>query len=299
MKEIYLTFDVEDFTDPKVNNKTLQFVVEELNKLELKGIFFITAMRAKNIDKKTAMLLKEHEIGYHSSSHSVRPIIFEFTDVEDYETAVEESLKRETHNVNIKTWKLSKNKGGIFEVMKIKEDVKSFRAPGYSWSPPHLEALKELGIEFDFSTKMQNKAFSFKKMTHFPFPVKKNALFYIQAFMSDPVVVDWHPESFVKKGWDSIFRFGNPQSIKKANLLDVQSINRNKNTFIGFIRKIRFMLDVGLLKHSGECKKAIRKISINEKKVEREYRRASFWPMKYFNYKAKYVEAHFKNYFGV
>jgi len=44
--------------------------------------------------------LEPHEVGYHSSSNSVRPTIFEFTDVESYDKAHSESRKRETYHID-------------------------------------------------------------------------------------------------------------------------------------------------------------------------------------------------------
>jgi len=45
-------------------------------------------------------MMKEHEIGYHSSGHSVHPNIPEFTDVEEYTRAYEISLLRETAHID-------------------------------------------------------------------------------------------------------------------------------------------------------------------------------------------------------
>lgn len=63
-------------------------------------------------------LLNEHEIGYHSSSHSVRPTIFEFTDIQDYEKAYQISLERETSHINPLTGKIE-GKGGIHSVKNL------------------------------------------------------------------------------------------------------------------------------------------------------------------------------------
>ncbi len=60
----------------------------------------------------TVELLSEHQIGYHSSSHSIHPTLFEFTDVESYEEAYQTSLIRETAHINPLTGEIE-GSGGI------------------------------------------------------------------------------------------------------------------------------------------------------------------------------------------
>jgi hypothetical protein len=68
----------------------------------LNALFFISGHMAEKLSlfPSTVSLLNKHQIGYHSSSHSVHPTIFEFTDIEDYDEAYRASLERETAHIN-------------------------------------------------------------------------------------------------------------------------------------------------------------------------------------------------------
>ena len=89
MKSLFLTFDVEDYVNEK-SLVALKRVLEILEENELRAIFFITGYMAKKLKRYPTIvdLLENHEIGYHSTSHSVRPIIAEYTDIEDYGEAI-------------------------------------------------------------------------------------------------------------------------------------------------------------------------------------------------------------------
>ena len=117
-------------------------------------------------------LLDRHEIGYHSSSHSVRPTIFEYTDVEDYDKAYEISLQRETSHINPVTGKIE-GQGGINALKALfpKKKINAYRGPGLFWSPPLMEALHALGLKFDFSTNISETLVSHKGITFYPIPL--------------------------------------------------------------------------------------------------------------------------------
>ena len=113
-------------------------------------------------------LLEEHEIGFHSSSHSVHPTIFEYTDVASYEKAYEIALVRETSHINPLNGQME-GKGGIFAVRSILGDkeIVAYRAPGFCWSPPHTEALRDLGVKFDFSSILAPTPVFYKGLTFY------------------------------------------------------------------------------------------------------------------------------------
>lgn len=125
----------------------LHHILELLQKYDVKTLFFITGHMAEKMRDfpKILDLIKDHEIGYHSSAHSVHPTIVEYTDVENYDIARQISLKRETSHINPLTGECE-GKGGIILLKALfpKKEIISFRAPGFCWSPPHLEALKDL-----------------------------------------------------------------------------------------------------------------------------------------------------------
>ena len=108
--QVLLTFDVEGLPPREdfFNNFSLFCLRRVLNLLKevgFKGVFFITASAAERIRKYPDLVeqLSCHEIGYHSSSHSVRPWIIEYTDLSSYNEAVAISLKRETSHINPET----------------------------------------------------------------------------------------------------------------------------------------------------------------------------------------------------
>jgi len=177
--QVLLTFDVEglppreDFLDNAAIiclHKTLDL----LENADLEGVFFITASAAEQIRKHPDLVgrLASHQIGYHSTSHSVRPWIIEYTDVPSYDEALAISSKRETSHINPKTGQIE-GKGGILALRETfpKNDIVSFRAPFLAWSPPHLEGLKKLGIQFDFSASISDHSVSFRGLTFYPLPI--------------------------------------------------------------------------------------------------------------------------------
>lgn len=176
--QVLLTFDVEglppkeDFLD-NVSLTCVARVLDLLEKKNLRGIFFITGTIAEEIRKYPDIVerLSCHEIGYHSSSHS-RPTIIEYTDVADYEEAVSVSLKRETSHINPKTGRIGRE-DGILSLRETfpKNAIRCFRAPFLGWSPPHLEALKHLGIIYDFSSNISHFPVRFRGITFYPYPV--------------------------------------------------------------------------------------------------------------------------------
>lgn len=152
MRKLQLTFDTEDFISPN-SIWVLQWILKRLKKYDLQAWFFLTGHMAEKLENFPTVvdLLCEHQIGYHSSSHSVHPTIFEFTDVEDYEQAYQVSLERETAHIDPLTGEID-GKGGILTLRALfhTKQITSFRAPGHCWAPPHLEALRTLGIVSDF-----------------------------------------------------------------------------------------------------------------------------------------------------
>ena len=168
MHKLYLTFDTEDFISSNsifgLNN-----VLNLLKKHQVKALFFITGHMAEKLEDfpKTVSLLYEHLIGYHSSGHSVHPTIFEFTDVENYKQAYFESVKREMAHINPLTGDVE-GRGGLCALKKLfpHHSIVAFRAPGHCWTPPHVEALKSLGIKNHLSahfsaTPLEYKGISF------------------------------------------------------------------------------------------------------------------------------------------
>jgi hypothetical protein len=203
MNEVFLTFDVEgspyneDSMD-KESLRSLRKVLRLLDKNKLKGLFFITASVANTLkqDRQIMELLAQHEIGYHSCTHSRRPMHFEYTDVEIYDEAIEISLRMETSSVQSSTGKIL-GEGGILSLREIFPDnkIESYRAPFLCWIPPHLEALRKCGLKFDFSSCL-SKGPKYTPVRHndisfYPSPIS------IDSRASSIAYVEIHPKKMI------------------------------------------------------------------------------------------------------
>jgi len=226
--KLLLTFDIEDFINPNAIN-AIRIVLEMLKKHRLKAIFFITGHMAEKLSNFPEILdlLKNHEIGFHSSSHSVRPIIPEYTDVKSYHKAYSISLEREAAHINPLTGKIE-GKGGIYFLQHLfhPKKIEAYRAPGNSWTPPHLQALADLGIKFDFSSNITtSEPVRYKGITFYPYTFTQTwegslsdyQYLYYAILKRKVAVFDLHPTLYVNQNvWDSIYHKGNPQTLKRV-----------------------------------------------------------------------------------
>lgn len=184
LRKVFLTFDVEgppfneDFLDEKTA-MSLYRILRLLEKHEIQGLFFIAGTSLDGLVRFPQILdlLKRHEIGYHSSSHTVEPRILQYTDIESYQKAVAISRERETSCIDPSSGKIMAQ-GGVHSLRKIfpEKDICCFRAPFLAWSPPHLEALKELGFKFDFSSGISEEPTFYKGITFYPAPLTVDGL---------------------------------------------------------------------------------------------------------------------------
>jgi len=252
-------------------------------------------------------LLKFHEIGYHSSSHSVRPTIFEYTDVKKYEEAYEASLQREKAHINPLTGEVE-GKGGIDFLRRLfpKKRIVSFRAPGLCWSPPHLEALVKLGFKFDFSAYISAGPVYYKGITFYPAPnfyrpslKRVISIGFLHQICNKLAIIDIHPCAFVNKiPWDSIYYRGNPK-----NLSEVPPKNREETKF--FFRKFEFALKqskvlqrIGLIKVTPHLSRSEMNLAVERINFQECYKKSMFWPTRFFHYKPHFLYSHFLNYFN-
>lgn len=313
---LIVTFDVEDFTK-KISLKALVIILKLLKKYNLRSLFFITGHMTERLRKhpEILQLLESHEIGYHSSSHSVRPTIPEFTDTRSYSKAIQRSLIRETSHINPLTGE-PEGEGGIKilrETFKNK-DIISFRAPGFCWTPPHLEALQKLGIKFDFSVKLYGAALSkedkiaFKGIIFYPFPIYidfwDNPIRLISLFLSRPsrrkiVCLCSHEWSFASwEPWDLIYWRGNPENLitnSETNNLRIMEKFLRLDMFlkgIKLLEKFRVLTPTPILEARGS--KPLDPTTVD---VAKTYQFAMRWAELYFDYHPKYMLPHFYKYF--
>jgi hypothetical protein len=313
---LILTFDVEDFMND-ASTRALVVILKLLRKYDLRSLFFVTGNMAERLGKYPDILrlLDSHEIGYHSSSHSVRPIIPEFTDVESYSKAIEMSLIRETSHINPLTGELE-GEGGI-RILKETFDNKnivSFRAPGFCWTPPHLEALQKLGIKFDFSARLYGKGLlrdqkvAFRGIVFYPFPKYLefwvNPMHLTSLLSSEPsgqrlLCLSSHEWSLaVSEPWDLIYYRSNPTSHpRKVANSSFRSIDRLLRFDVS-LRGIKMLERLGALSVTSTLdEQASTQLEASTVNVAETYRFSMRWATHYFNYNPKYVLSHFLRYF--
>lgn len=314
MGKVYLTFDCEDFINPRPIF-ALNRILELLQKYKLKAIFFLTGHMCEKLRSfpKILDLLEEHEIGYHSTSHSVHPNIFEYTDIEDYQTAYRISLERETARINPLTGE-TEGRGGLLLLKDLFQNKKivSFRAPGFCWSPPHLEALEKLGIRFDFSTNLSRMPIRYGKLTYYPLPIGGYTLGASQSapestafslfgslLLFRNAVLIAHARSFVNADWDSIYYNGNPKQLYTAQTYSWKQTKDALRSLELFLKSIGFLAKKGVLEITPPLKQGIIKKHFTKEHVLRSYRRSIEWPEKFFDYTPKFLLRHFFRYFNI
>jgi peptidoglycan/xylan/chitin deacetylase (PgdA/CDA1 family) len=274
-----------------------------LQKHDVKALFFITGHFAEKLGSSPRILemLQAHEIGYHSTCHSVRPNIFEYTDLLSYRDAYAISLKRETAHVNPLSGEVE-GRGGI-EVLKDlfpHKKIAAFRAPGFSWSPPHLEALATLGVKYDFSSNLSRIPVQYKDMTFYPMPTLidwQDTPNYYKALLSSVLreeitVLDFHPNLFVNKNyWDLFLPEPAPQrSVTQTKLLLLK--------FEALLSVIKLLQKSMRLEASPRLKDSKIELNASEVNVERVLEQIVSWPITQFNYKPRYLRSQLSVFFG-
>jgi peptidoglycan/xylan/chitin deacetylase (PgdA/CDA1 family) len=316
--KVLLTFDCEDFINP-LSTYALRRILELLKKYDLKGIFFLTGHMSEKLKSYPRILdlLEKHEIGYHSSAHSVHPTIFEYTDVEDYAEAYRISIERETSRINPLTGKIE-CAGGLLELRNLfpNKRIVSFRSPGFCWSPPNLDALEKLGIRFDFSTSLSYKPIHYRNITFYPPPVLGTAILFsalfplgrlsrveIASFIEKsvaygPIVTIIHPHNFVNmEDWDINYNIGNPLQLHLARRKSPQETKCILRNFELFLKRISLLARAKVLEVSPLLREGRDKTCFTKEQVLQSYRRSINWPVRYFNYTPQFLFKHFIEYF--
>ena len=254
-------------------------------------------------------LLGQHEIGYHSSGHSVHPTLFEFTDVESYEEAYQTSKIRETSYINPLTGEVE-GRGGILTVQQLSKSapVTSFRAPGMCWSPPHAEALRDLGIKYDFSTNLYPMPFRQKGLTFYPYPVtgdwKGNMLDYqrvLYSIMRNKVtLVASHPSLFMNKGdWDAIYWKGNPKQLACPKPRSASEIESLFQRFDLLLKRLKSLKKKGVIEITPCLKQIGKNLPFTRETVDKCHEFSVRWPQIIFDYRPKFLRNHFYTFFNI
>jgi len=309
MHKLLLTFDIEDFINPNAID-ALYIVLEMLKKYRLRAIFFITGQMAENLCNFPEILdlLKNHEIGFHSSGHSIRPIIPEYADVESYNQAYSISLEREASHINPLTGKVE-GQGGIYSLQDLfhPKKIEAYRAPGMSWTPPHLEALLDLGIKFDFSSNITtSEPVRYKGVTFYPYTFTQQwegSLSDYQCLLSAILkrkiaVFDLHPTLYANQNmWDSIYYKGNPPTLLQIR---ERPLKETESLFIRFrliLKQINLLRHIKLIGVDPDLSTLSKDLILSENSVEKCYEGSIKWSKKFFNYNPRFIRAHFCEFF--
>lgn len=253
-------------------------------------------------------LLVEFEIGYHSSSHSVHPILIEYTDIEDYKEAYRISLERETSHINPLTGEM-KGKGGIHVLHELfpSKRIEAYRAPTNCWSPPHLEALRDLGIKFDFSTSISPVPVHYKGITFYPRQILGDwhgnwsdyKLFLTSILKNKITVTGFHPNLFVNKNdWDTIYLKGNPKRLLPPTPRTPKEIENLFRAFDLFLTRVKLLQKMGLIEVTSRLTKAEKMLVVDEKLAERCYEQSVKGARKWFSYEPSVLRKHFYKFFS-
>jgi hypothetical protein len=310
MREVLLTFDTEDIISPSAIS-ILQTLLKQLKTNDIKGLFFITGHMAERLSAhpQVVNMLKDHEIGYHSSGHSTHPTIFEFTDIESYEEAYKVSRIRETSHVNPLSGEVE-GKGGLLAVKSLfpSKEIVSFRAPGNCWSPPHLEALRDLGIKIDFSSSIHPIRFKHKGLTFCPYPTlgdwRNESRYYrlllLSVLRNKMTIADLHPSFFIdQEEWDSIYWGKNPAELVQPTPRKDSEVAVLLKGFETFLKRIRNFEKIGMFQITPNLQESHNEVIFTPQEVTKCYEHSIRWPRRLFHYEPKFIKKHFYNFFDV
>jgi len=302
-----LTFDVEgppqreDFMEPEILG-VLYRLLMLLKKQDLRALFFITGSIAEKLVSYPMILelLKDHEIGYHSSSHSVKPRIFEYTDVESYGNAVEASIEREGSSIDPLTGDIV-GKGGILALREIfpEKKIDSFRAPFLCWSPPHLEALRKLDFHFDFSADLCNIPILYKGITFMPYPTAIDLMFHnldiiFKRILNEKfVVLLGHPSHTIFRHTNTLDQHNNPfypVQIERRSQIATQTEFLEWELFLSGLCQLQ---KVGLIKVNSQLEESQTPLDLEKVDVTKIYETSLRAPKKIYGTKPKFLLSHF------
>lgn len=309
MHRLLLTFDVEDFINER-SSKALHVIVELLKKYNLRALFFVTGHMAEKLELLPTIqrLLRIHEIGFHSSAHSVHPTIFEYCDVEGYDDAYSMALRRETSHINPISGEIE-GAGGLKTLKSLfsSKNIQAYRAPGFCCPPPNLEAMATLGLKYDFSWNLSKMPVAFRDVTFYPRPVFRDCetallvgkpkvtcwgRFLRSVFMEKTTVLNFHPNIFVNKDhWDSAYHKGNPPELRRASsrsISQIQTMYANLERLFSLVCKLQ---KLNAVECSPDLSTSRTNLNTNEVDIDRVASSLASWPRIFFDYEPKYLKS--------
>lgn len=135
---VYVTlwFDTEDYILPQ-SDEAAKRLAEMLTRLGIKATFKVVGEKARVLEQRgrqdVIAALKQHEIGYHSNTHSQQPTIAVYLQHAGWEDGSAEFYRREVP--------------GVEDIRRIFGVTPScYGQPGSAWAPQTYPALKQMGI---------------------------------------------------------------------------------------------------------------------------------------------------------
>jgi peptidoglycan/xylan/chitin deacetylase (PgdA/CDA1 family) len=133
---VILWFDTEDYILPQSDDAAKR-IAAFLTRQGVRATFKIVGEKARELERRQRRdvigALAQHEIGYHSNTHSQHPTPAEYESTLDWQTGVEEFTRRE--------------RGGFEAVRRIFGKTPTcYGQPGSSWAPESFAALRDWGV---------------------------------------------------------------------------------------------------------------------------------------------------------
>jgi polysaccharide deacetylase len=133
---IALWFDTEDYILPQSDDAAKRLAVF-LTQQGVRATFKVVGEKARVLERRNRRdvigALSQHEIGFHSNTHSQHPTVAEYESTLDWQTGADEFTRRE--------------KQGFDTVKRILGQTPScYGQPGSSWAPQVFAALKDWGV---------------------------------------------------------------------------------------------------------------------------------------------------------
>ena len=196
-------------------------------------------------------------------------------------------------------------RGGILALRSLfpRKDIKAFRAPGHCWSPPHLECLRDLGIEYDFSANLHAAPVDYKGITFYPFPTIFGAdpfsLGLFKSLMKHKTnVMREHPSLLVNQGeWDSIYFLSNPIRLTPPLVRSQGETNKLLSIFNLLLRRINTAQKMNLVQITPDLEKSNRKLAPKKECLAKYFYSTLRWPTGKFGYQPRFLYDHFVKFF--
>ncbi len=133
---IVLWFDTEDYILPQSDDAAKR-IAAFLTQQGVRATFKVVGEKARVLERRNRRdvigALSQHEIGFHSNTHSQHPTVAEYESTLGWQTGADEFTRRE--------------KQGFDTVKRILGQTPScYGQPGSSWAPQVFDALKDWGV---------------------------------------------------------------------------------------------------------------------------------------------------------